>query len=274
MRKVKKIRKRDLVSVIIPAFRQEKTIVRNIRRIEKALRALSYPFELIIVVDGMVDQTFSQAKKLASRNIKVVGYESNRGKGYAVRYGMVRSKGSIIGFIDSGMDINPNGLSIPVNELKRDKMDIMDIIIGSKRHAQSKVVYPMDRKILSVLSQLFIRTLFGLNVKDTQVGLKFFRREVLEDVLPRLLVKQFAFDIEILVVAFHLGYRKIKEAPIELTLNFTESIVSQNLFKVIVKTLIDTLAIFYRLKILHYYDDTSKRKWKFDPELNFRINVV
>jgi len=115
--------------------------------------------------------------------------------------------------------------------------------------------------------------LFGINVKDTQVGMKFFQRKVLEDVMPRLLVKRFAFDIEILAVAYYLGYKRIGEAPVEISFNFTESIVSQDIVSAISKTFWDTLAIFYRLKILRYYDTGNKRKWKYDPELNFKVNV-
>ena len=88
--------------------------------------------------------------------------------------------------------------------------------------------------------------------------MKFFKRGVIKDVLPRLLVKQFAFDIEILVVSLHLGYRKIFEAPIELHFNFEKSIVSQSLISAILRTLWDTLAIFYRLKIIHYYDKIKR----------------
>ncbi len=260
--------KTNFVSVIIPAFRQEKTIVRDILRIKKVLEQLRYDFEMIIVVDGIVDKTYERAKKLVSSHIKVFSYEINRGKGYAVRYGMVRSKGNIVAFIDSGMDLNPNGLSMLLEHFEWYNADI---IVGSKRHPVSKVVYPFDRKILSFLSQLYIRFLFGLNIRDTQVGMKFFRRDVIEDVLPRLLVKKFAFDIEILVVAYHLGYKKIFEAPIEVRNKFEESIISQNLFPVILNTFIDTLGIFYRLKILHYYDDANKQKWVFDPGLRFRV---
>lgn len=266
-----KYRKDYFVSVIIPAYRQEKTIVEDTKKIQKALKTeLTDNFEIIIVVDGNADNTFGKARKIASKNIKIVGYENNRGKGYAVRFGMVRSRGTIVGFIDAGMDLNPNGLIPLISFLEKEDMDI---VIGSKRHSKSKVRYPLDRKILSIISQLFIRFLFGLNVRDTQVGMKFFRREVLEDVLPRLLVKRFAIDIEILAVAYHLGYRKIGESPVGITFNFTGSIVSQNLFVSIIRTFIDTLAIFYRLKILHYYDNASKRKWKYDPELSFRVNV-
>ena len=263
--------KKNLISVIIPAFEQEKTIVEDIIRIEKVLKQLRYDFEMIVVIDGIIDKTFEKARKTASKNIKVFGYEKNHGKGYAVRYGMVRSKGDVVGFIDSGMELNPNGLSMLLEHFEWYNADI---IIGSKRHPVSKINYPLERKLISMLSQIFIRILFGLNIRDTQAGMKFFKRKVIEDVLPRLLVKKFAFDIEILAVAYHLGYKRIFEAPIELNFNFKGSLVSQRLFNAVVNTFWDTLAVFYRLKILHYYDDASKRKRKFDPELDFKVNVV
>lgn len=146
-----------------------------------------------------------------------------------------------------------------------------DIIVGSKRHPVSKVQYPWPRKILSWGYQLLVRILFGLNIKDSQVGLKLYRREVLEDVLPRILVKEFAFDIEILAVAYHLRYVRIYEAPVELSFTGFSSITSKNFWRIIFQTLWDTLAVFYRLRILHYYDNVNKRKWRFDPELNFKI---
>lgn len=262
--------KRRLISLIIPAFKQEKTIGKDIARIKKVMDQLRYDYEIIVVVDGRVDKTYENAKKIKSPKVIITGYQHNYGKGYAIRYGMVRSKGEIIGFIDSGMDLNPNGLSLLLEHFEWNNADI---IIGSKRHPLSKVNYPLDRKIISFLSQVFIRTLFGLDVRDTQVGMKFFKRKVIEDVLPRLLVKKFAFDIEMLVVAYSLGYKKIFEAPIELNFNFKESIVSKNLLKEILKTFWDALAIYYRLKIVRYYDIENKRRWKFDPELNFRVNL-
>lgn len=260
----------NTVSIIVPAYRQEKTIAKDLLRIKRALVGLRYNSEIIVVVDGIVDKTFQNAKKLKADNIKVVGYEQNHGKGYAIRYGMVRAKGNIIGFMDSGMDINPNSLSMLLEHFEWYNADA---IIGSKRHPVSKVTYPFNRKIISLLSQVFIRILFGLNVRDTQVGMKFFRRDVIQNVLPRLLVKKFAFDIEILVVSFHLGYKRIFEAPIELDFKFKRSLVSQNLLRAIARTLWDTLATFYRLKILRYYDDGNRRKWKYDPDLDFKVNV-
>jgi glycosyltransferase involved in cell wall biosynthesis len=269
MKKKLKVNKK-LVSIIIPAYIQEETIIKDLLRIEQVLYELRYEFEIIVVVDGMQDKTFEKAKKIKSKNIKVYGYETNKGKGYAIRYGMIKAKGDIIGFVDAGMDINPNGISMLLENFEWYRADV---IVGSKRHHASKVNYPIDRRIISFLSQIFIKILFGLNVRDTQVGLKFFRRKVIVDVLPRLIVKKFAFDIEILVVAHYLGYKRIFEAPVDLTLNFSGSIVSRDLFKILLDTLWDTLAIFYRLKIKKYYDDGSKRKWKFDPEINLKVNI-
>lgn len=259
-----------LISVIVPAFKQERTIVRDLKKIEAALSQTGYPYEIIVIIDGNVDETYNQAKRHSSKTISVYGYDTNHGKGYAIRYGMIHTKGDIVGFIDAGMDLNPNGLSMLLEHFKWYNADI---IVGSKRHPVSKVNYPFHRKGISFLSQIFIRLLFGLNVRDTQVGIKFFKRRVIDDILPRLLVKKFAFDIEILVVAYSLGYRRIYEAPIELNFNFEESIVSKHLFPVLLRTFWDTLAIFYRLKILRYYNDSNRRKWKFDPELNLRVNV-
>lgn len=264
-----------LVSVIVPAYRQEKTIVRDLNRIKVVLDILRYPAELICVVDGKNDKTFEKASRFAKNypNIKVIGYDTNKGKGYAVRFGMAESKGDVVGFMDAGMDLNPKGLFILLEHFEWYEADI---IVGSKRHPVSKVEYPWQRKLLSFGYQLLVFLLFGLRIRDTQVGMKFFNREVLEKVLPRLLVKAYAFDVEILSVANYLGYKRIFEAPVELKLRFggTSTITSQKFIRTVTAMLIDTLAIFYRLNILHYYADNNKRRWRFDPELNFRVNIV
>ncbi len=264
----------SLISVIVPAFKQEKTIVHDLKRIKEVLDSLRYNSELICVVDGVIDNTFNEAKKYAKniKGVKVIGYETNKGKGYAVRFGMAASRGDVVGFIDAGMDINPNGLAMLLEHFEWYNADI---IVGSKRHPVSKVEYPWQRKILSAGYQVLTFLLFGLRIRDSQVGLKFFKRAVLEKVLPRLLVKTYAFDIEILAVANSLGYKRIFEAPIDLTLAFgSDSIItSKNLIKTVFLMLKDTLAVFYRLRILGYYVDGNKRKWRFDPELNFKVNV-
>lgn len=259
-----------LLSLIIPVYKQEKTIEKNLRNVLSECSLFHTPFEIIVVIDGQQDKSFEIASRVKSPAIHVVGYKTNHGKGYAVRYGMGKSHGDVIGFLDAGGDLSEQTLSMMLEHFKWYNADI---IIGSKRHPVSKVQYPLARKILSWGYQQLVRLLFGLKVRDTQVGMKLYRREVLEDVLPRLLVKQFAFDIEILAVAYHLGYRRIYEAPIELDFSGVSSITSFSIFHVIKQMLLDTLAVYYRLKILHYYDDSNKRKWVYDPELNYKVNV-
>ncbi len=260
--------------MIVPAYKQEKTIARDLKKIKGVIDKLRYPTELICVVDGNVDATLKRAANFAKRNskVKVIGYETNKGKGYAVRFGMGQSDGDIVGFIDSGMDLNPNGLAMLLEHFE---WYSADIIVGSKRHPVSKVYYPWQRRILSWGYQMMVRILFGLKIRDTQVGMKFFRREVLEKVLPRVLVKAFAFDVEILAVANYLGYSRIYEAPVEIKLRFggVSTVTSQRFIRTVFSMLGDTLAVFYRLKILNYYSEKNKRKWRFDPELNFRINI-
>jgi len=263
---------RPVLSIIVPAFKKEATIVRDLTQILKTTANIRYPSEIICVVDGQVDSTFSKAQGLAAtqNRLRVYGYPTNKGKGHAVRYGMAHSRGKIIAFLDAGMEINPNSLSMILEHFE---WYAADIVVGSKRHPVSKVNWTPQRKLFSYGYQLGTRLLFGLKVKDTQAGLKVYRKEVLEQVLPRLIVKRYAFDVEILAVAQHLGFHRMYEAPIELTFGADTSTSAASL-RHILNMLIDTLAIFYRLRILHYYDDSNRRKWVFDPELNFRVNTI
>ncbi len=266
----KNSKKNILLSIIIPAYRQEKTIHKDLLRIINVMERLRYRYEIIVVVDGIQDKTLKIAKKIKSSKLLVIGYENNKGKGFAVRFGMTRAKGEIIAFIDSGMDLHPNGLSMLLEHFEWYKADI---IVGSKLHPASKVVYPFTRRLLSWGYRTLVRTLFGLQIRDTQVGMKFYRKKVLDDVLPKLLVKTYAFDIEILAVAHHMGYKRIFEAPIHLDFKGASSVTSKGFWRTITLMLWDTFAVFYRLKILHYYDKGKKRKWRYDPELSYRVNI-
>lgn len=241
----------NFLSVVVPAYKQEKTIVRDVEALHNVLRKLSYQFEIIVVVDGYLDNTYKNARKINKGNIRVFGYKKNQGKGHAVKFGMLKAKGDVIGFIDAGMDVQPAGISILLDLMTwRDA----DIIIGSKLHPESKKInYPLFRKILSWGYRNLTHVLFGFDVRDTQVGLKFFKRRVVADVFPKLLVKTFAFDVEILAIAIEMGYRKIYEGPVELKFNGGSSITSGNFWKIVFLMLWDTLAVFYRLKILRYY---------------------
>ncbi|MEX2013169.1 MAG: glycosyltransferase [Candidatus Levyibacteriota bacterium] len=243
--------KKIQLSLVVPAYKQEKVIARDLKNLSRVLSALAINYEIIVVVDGFLDNTAEAAKSVENKNIKVLGYKKNAGKGFAIKYGVKEAAGEIIGFIDAGMDIDPSEISIMLNLMEWNKADI---VIGSKLHPQSKVNYPAVRKILSWGYRFLTYILFGFKVKDTQVGLKIFRKQVAKEVFSRIVVKSFAFDIEVLAVAYKLGYTKIFEAPVKINFRGTNSISSGNFWRIILLMLWDTAAVFYRLKILHYYD--------------------
>ncbi len=256
------------VSIIVPAYKQEKTIVDNLKALESILRSMHLNYEIIVVVDGFLDKTYKKAFESGIKWLSVIGYEQNRGKGHAVRFGMAKARGEIIGFVDSG-DVDYTAIPMLIEHFKWYQADA---IIASKRHPASQVIYPWQRRILSWGYQMLIRALFDINVRDTQVGMKFFKKQLVEKVLPRLLIKEFAFDIEMLAVAWHLGFRKIYEAPIRITLDFTKSssVVSKGFLGVVWLMLRDTIAVFYRLKLRKYYQDSNKRNWLPNQYLEIR----
>jgi len=249
---------KELLSIIIPAYKQEKTIKRNLEIINQTISEglpREFDYEIICVVDGELDRTGKEAKKIKSSKLKVLSYGENQGKGYAVRYGMKFAKGDYISFLDAGMDISPGGIMMLMAHLKWYKADI---IVGSKRHPVSKVNYSLKRKMFSFGYQMLVKILFGLPISDTQSGIKIFRRKVIQTILPRLLVKTYAMDIEMLAVSYDLNFRRIYEAPIEVKFDKNNSSVK---WKTIFYMAWDTLAVFYRLKILHYYSDNNRSNW-------------
>jgi glycosyltransferase involved in cell wall biosynthesis len=239
------------VSVIIPLYNEPKA-AKNIHLIEEELKKSFKRYEIICVNDGSRDKTESLLNGYHSSKIKVYSYPMNIGKGFALCFGFTQSTGELVAFFDADLDIHPKHI-----RLYADLMDLVeaDVVIGSKRHQLSRVKYPLNRKVYSFVYQKLIKLLFGLNLTDTQVGVKLFRRKVLQRVIPRLLVKQWAFDLELLVVASHLGFKRIIEAPVEIKLrSFGSKINSQAVYR----TLVDTAAIFYRCHLLRFYDQKRR----------------
>jgi glycosyltransferase involved in cell wall biosynthesis len=261
---------KHFLSIIVPVYKQEKTIADDLSTILFNLDQIRYDYEVIAVVDGAgIDNSYKIAKNIRNKKLTVIGYKHNHGKGYAVRYGMAHTKGDYVAFIDSGMEIDPNGISMILEHMEWYNADV---IVASKRHPASQVNYPFERRVISLGAQIISRFLLGIKVRDTQAGLKIFKRKVLIKVLPRLLVKNYAFDLEILSVSNHLGFTRIFEAPIKLKYDFG-SLTHATGLKTIYNSLLEALAVFYRLRILHYYDDSNKRKWIYDKELDMRINT-
>ena len=262
---------KHFLSVIIPAYQKETTIKDNLIKVHHTLEHIRYDYELIIVVDGTkADSTYQQAKLAKLSNTKVYGYKKNRGKGHAIRYGVTKAKGDYVLFLDAGLEIDPNGISMLLEHLEWYQADV---VVGSKRHPASQIDYPLNRQIISFGAQLIARFLLGIKVKDTQAGIKIYKMKVLKKICPRLLVKTFAIDLEMLSVANRLGFTRIFEAPIKLRFDFEDFHLNGNTLKTIYVCLKDALAVFYRLKILKYYDDATKRKFFYDKDLKIKINT-
>jgi glycosyltransferase involved in cell wall biosynthesis len=239
--------KRLDLSVVVPAYREGRHIRSNIDRLLTELDRLGCDYEVIVVSDGNSDDTAAEAARTGSPRVKVIEYAINMGKGYALGRGVAKAAGELVTFIDADMELDPRAIGAFIHLIREENGDI---VVGSKRHPGSRVHYPAFRRVQSFLYQVLIMLLFDLRVRETQTGLKLFRREVLANVVPLLAVKRFAFDLELLVVATHIGYRRIVEGPIELTYRFQSTISPTAVFQI----LWDTAAIFYRLHIRRYYD--------------------
>lgn len=238
------------ISVVMPAFNESENIVHNLIEAVETLYRFGYDFEVIVVDDGSSDNTHLHAARVLSHHperVRIVRYDENVGKGNALICGTCYATGQYIVFLDADMDLHPTQLPVFFEIME---VSGSDVVIGSKRHPASKVNYPFIRHIYSAVYYAIVRLLFGLPVKDTQTGLKLFKADVLRRVFPRILAKRFAFDIEVLTNAHRLGY-KIAAAPVTLHYQRKMGRIKNKDVYVMLK---DTLAIFYRMHILHYYD--------------------
>jgi hypothetical protein len=239
------------LSIIVPCHNSGPALRDFLARLEGELSAAS-SYEIIVVSDGSTDETLATARELASPTLRVVHYPERSGKGHALRVGLSRARGRYVGFIDSDGDIDPQAIG-PFLTLMRTYEP--DIVLGSKRHPMSQVVYPPLRRIMSWVYHKLTRLLFRVNVRDTQTGLKVVRREVLTAVLPRMFEKRYAWDLELLVVARTLGFTKVFEAPVRIEYQFSSQVDPSAAFRII----LDSIAVFYRRYILNSYRHTADR---------------
>ncbi|MGK9252805.1 glycosyltransferase [Paenibacillus humicus] len=239
------------VSIIMPGYNEGSAIYTNLLTADKVFQELFKDYEIIFVNDGSSDDTLLRASNAADvcPNIRVLSYPINSGKGNALREGTTIATGKYIVFMDSDLDLPPRQLTSFFQILFNSDADV---VIGSKMHPESIVKYPFARKVMSYGYYLFLLMLFRLNTHDTQTGMKLFKSEVIKPVMDTVLVKKFAFDIEVLSIIRKRGF-KISESPIVIDFNRGTK-WGRIKTKDILHMLTDTLAIFYRLNILKYYD--------------------
>lgn len=236
------------LSLVVPAYNEEDTIDLVIAKVDDVVSRMGLKYEVIVVDDGSIDNTRAKATDYAKNNdhVKVVGYENNVGKGYALKTGFSHAVGDLVIFMDGDSDIDPNQVGRYAEALKD-----ADVVVASKWHPQSKVDAPLIRKILSHGFNVLVKLLIGIGLSDTQAGLKAVRRSALKKIYPNLAVKRYAFDVELLALANLLSL-KIVELPINIRIrklfNVRESL----------RMLLDLLGITYRLRVLRWYPQYAR----------------
>lgn len=236
------------LSLVIPAYNESETIEQTIEAVTRDVSGHCDTYEVIVVDDGSQDETPAIARRIAEGrpDVHFRASEQNNGKGHAIREGCLLAAGDVILLLDADTDLDSRRIATFLDRLRQSQADV---VIGSKRHPDSAVAYPLKRRVLSRGYSILIRLLFGLSITDTQVGMKLFRREVAEDVMPLLLVDRYAYDVEFLALANRFGYQ-VTEAPVSLDFDGHSSID----WRAVLRIGWDTLSVFVRLNLLRSYE--------------------
>ena len=231
------------ISIIMPAYNEEDRIIDSLKETIKTFDNFKANYEIILVDDGSKDKTFEVARDFARKinegRIIVQRNRANYGKGRALRKGFKYATGDYIIFLDADMDLHPGQIDTFFDIME---LTDSDLVIGSKRHPNSQLFYPRERRIMSAVYFFIVKMLFGLPINDTQTGLKLFKAHVLREVFKKFISREFAFDLELLVTAHLFGYR-IAEAPV-----YIESQRGYNRIGLgtVYKMCLDTMAIYMR----------------------------
>lgn len=229
-----------MISVILPVHNEEQNILKNIQKLK---RAVPKPYEIIVVDDGSDDDLFLKLE--GRKDVKFCRKHVNQGKGAAVKTGAKMASGDFVILIDGDLQIDPKDIE---TFFKVMELYDADVVIGNKRHLYSSVNYSTLRWVVSNSYNLLCRVLFGIQLRDTQTGLKLFKKSVLFSILDKVLVKRYAFDIEVIVALKDNSFR-IVDAPVSVHKTVGSGSVS---LCNILNTFKDTLAVWYRRKIGWY----------------------
>jgi dolichyl-phosphate beta-glucosyltransferase len=203
----------ETLSIVIPAYNEEQRLPASLDRIAAYLGQSPVPVgEILVVDDGSRDRTAELVRERGGI-VRLVSNPGNRGKGYAVRNGMLEAKGDWILSTDAD-------LSAPIGELEKlvaaARRENAVVAIGSRAldRRMVKVHQPWMREVSGRAFNLVMRACTGLPFRDTQCGFKLFRKDAARDIFSRQLEEGFSFDVEDLVIARVLGLRSI-EVPVE-----------------------------------------------------------
>jgi dolichol-phosphate mannosyltransferase len=231
------------ISLIIPVFNQARKISYSIEKIKQAVELSFANYELIVVNDGSTDNTLTILRDIAmtDEHVRVISYTPNRGKGYAVRQGVLDSQGDAVILLDGDLDISPDLIKDYV-----ERLSTSDLVIASKKHPESNVKIPRSRVFLSRVFNLLIKVAIGIAQTDTQAGFKVGKGDIMRKIFRNISINRYAFDVEFLAIASIL-HLKIQEMPVIMNIDRRFKI------KEIVNMFLDVTRIWYRYRIAHRY---------------------
>ena len=200
------------LSVIIPAYNEEKRIPDTLVKIEAFLKKQHFNSEILVVDDGSTDKTVQVSQALDMKRLRVIKNPRNMGKGAATRNGIMNAVGELMLFSDAD-------LSTPIEEvcqLIQAIKDGDDVAIGSRALPESDIVIhqPWYREMMGRVFNIVVQVLVLKGIKDTQCGFKLFKAEVARTVFNEQKLSGFAFDVELLMLTRRHGW-KIAEVPVK-----------------------------------------------------------
>jgi len=207
------------VTVVVPAYQEEASIAAALSRLLAVMDADGREYEVVVVCDGCTDRTAELARAVDSPVVQVIEYQPNQGKGHALQTGFAAGRHPLVAFIDGDMDLDP--VVLP-GYLRRLEAGEADVVVGSKVHPGSTVSYPLTRRIASRAFRFATRVVLGLNLGDTQTGVKAMRRAAVAGPLAQCTSRGFAFDLELLARLVDRDVRVV-EAPVVLEYEFTST---------------------------------------------------
>ena len=206
---------RPLFSLIVPAYNEGRRLGSSLREMSAYLRASGEPYEIVIVDDGSTDETQAIVAEAAAADpaIRLLAHSPNRGKGYAVRAGMLAACGQYLMFTDADLSI-PIAITADFHEALRGGYEIA---IASRWHPDSTNVVPppLPRRLMGGIFRWCVRRLVISDVRDTQCGCKAYRADVARRLFTQSRIDRFSFDAEVIYLAARAGFR-IKEVPFAL----------------------------------------------------------
>src|SRR3989344_304677 len=202
------------LSVIIPAYNEEKHIRKTVESIYQYLSGKNLEHEILVVTDGSRDKTDDIVGSMLSAvpALQLLSYERNRGKGFAVRQGMLKAKGEYRLFTDADNATSIDHIEKMMPHFNRG----CDVVIGSIAIKGSTVAggsEPVWRRLFGKMGNLFIQAVAVPGISDTQRGFKIITAEAANKIFPKTTIDRWGFDIEMLALARKFGY-KIKEVPV------------------------------------------------------------